>query len=188
MPGPLLSATISESIRRGASAGPLFMLGHAILEIALIAALFLGLAPLLTEPLVFKFIAFAGGGFMIFMAGGMLRGLRTLSLDSDIGTPVNGNIVLLGAGLSLANPYWIIWWATIGLGYILSAGKMGLSGVVTFFIGHILADTAWYTFVSFGVSKSRRIMSDRIYKILIGICACFLVAYAVYLITTSFIR
>ncbi|HAK47209.1 MAG TPA: lysine transporter LysE [Spirochaeta sp.] len=187
MPGPLLSATISESIRRGASAGPLFMLGHAVLEIALIAALFLGLAPLLTQPLVFKIIALAGGGFMIFMALGMFRGLRQLSLATAGETPVNGNIVLLGAGMSLANPYWIIWWATIGLGYILSAGRLGLSGIATFFIGHILADTLWYTFVSFGVAKSRKIMSDRIYRILIAVCAGFLISYALYLIISSFI-
>ncbi|MDC7226486.1 MAG: LysE family transporter [Spirochaetales bacterium] len=187
MPGPLLSATISESVRRGASAGPLFMLGHGILEIGLIAALFLGLAPFLTNPAVFKVIAVAGGGFMIFMAAGMFRSLKGLSIDTTAGTPVNGNIVLLGAGMSMANPYWIIWWATIGLGYILSAGELGFSGIAIFFFGHILADTIWYTFVSFGVAKSRKIMSDRVYRVLIGICACFLAGYAVYLLLNTFL-
>ena len=186
MPGPLLSATISESMKRGPSAGPLFMLGHGILEIVLIAGLFLGLAPFIKHPVVFKIIAFSGGGFMIYMAVGMFRGLRALCIESSADQTVNGNIVVLGAGMSLANPYWIIWWATIGLGYILSAGELGVSGIAAFFVGHILADTVWYSFVSFGVSKSRKIMSDKIYRILIGICAGFLISYAVYLIISSF--
>ena len=116
MPGPLLSATISESIRRGPSTGPLLILGHGILELILIAALFLGLAPILVREEVFVSIALAGGGFMIFMAVGMFMGLPRLSLQNSDSSPVNGNLIFLGAGLSIANPYWLIWWATIGLG------------------------------------------------------------------------
>ena len=186
MPGPLLSATISESVKRGPSAGPLFMLGHGILEIFLIIALFLGLAPFIKHPVVFKVIALAGGSFMIYMAVGMFRGLRSLSIEDTASKSINGNIVLLGAGMSLANPYWIIWWATIGLGYIISAGELGVSGVAAFFAGHILADTLWYSFVSFSIAKSRKIMNDRIYRIVIGVCAGFLAAYAVYLLISSF--
>ncbi len=186
MPGPLLSATISESIRRGPSTGPLFILGHGILELILITALFLGLAPILVQKEVFIFIALAGGGFMIFMAIGMLKGIPDLSLQTDENIPLNGNLIFLGAGLSLANPYWLIWWATIGLGYILSAGKLGISGVSIFFAGHILADALWYAFVSAAVSKTRSIMSDKVYRILIGICAIFLLSYALYLIGTVF--
>ena len=186
MPGPLLSATISESVKRGPSAGPLFMLGHGILEIFLIIALFLGLAPFIKHPVVFKVIALAGGSFMIYMAVGMFRGLRSLSIEDTASKSINGNIVLLGAGMSLANPYWIIWWATIGLGYIISAGELGVSGIAAFFAGHILADTLWYSFVSFSVAKSRKIMNNRIYRIVIGVCAGFLAAYAVYLLISSF--
>jgi threonine/homoserine/homoserine lactone efflux protein len=182
MPGPLLSATISESMRRGPSTGPLFILGHGILELILVIALFLGLAPILVQKEVFIFIALAGGGFMIFMAAGMLKGLPDLSIKTDESIPIKGNLIFLGAGLSLANPYWLIWWATIGLGYILSAGKLGFTGVVLFFAGHILADTLWYFFVSATISKSRNIMSDRVYRILIGICALFLISYALFLI------
>ncbi|MBI9104442.1 MAG: LysE family transporter [Spirochaetales bacterium] len=163
MPGPMLSATISESVRRGGCTEPLFILGHGILEMILIAALFLGLAPFLQHPLVFRVVALAGGSFIIFMAAGMFRYLKTLSLLTAGEKEVKSNLVMLGAGLSLANPYWIIWWATIGMGYILSAGKSGFSGVSAFFAGRILADLVWYSFVSFEMAKSRSFMSDRVY-------------------------
>ncbi|HEY1405238.1 MAG TPA: LysE family transporter, partial [Spirochaetota bacterium] len=46
MPGTLLTVTVAESTRRGMIAGPLLILGHAILEFALLLALLFGLAPL----------------------------------------------------------------------------------------------------------------------------------------------
>ncbi len=64
--------------------------------------------------------------------------------------------IISGAMVSLANPYWIIWWATIGMGYLMSAIKSGIAGVGAFFIGHILADLAWYSLVSFGISKGKK--------------------------------
>jgi threonine/homoserine/homoserine lactone efflux protein len=193
MPGPLLSATISESGTRehGWLVGPLFMLGHALLELTLLAALFLGLAPLLTSRTAFVLIAFAGGGFMIWMAWGMFQTLPTLSLetegakDRDTSTKIRTNLPLTGALMSLANPYWTIWWATIGLGYVLSARETGLLGVAVFFSGHILTDTLWYTLVSVGIWRGRKIMPLFLYRGLIGFCALFLTGYAGYLIVNG---
>ena len=53
MPGPLLTATISESSQRGFITGPLMIAGHAILELVLVIALLLGLAPFFQQPVVF---------------------------------------------------------------------------------------------------------------------------------------
>ncbi len=88
---------------------PSLILGHGILELILIAAFFLGLAPLLVQEEVFVVISLAGGSFMIFMAAGMLEGIPALSLKAYESIPLNGNLIFLGAGLSLANPYWLIW-------------------------------------------------------------------------------
>src|SRR3972149_5217323 len=41
---------------------------------------------------------------------------------------------------SISNPYWSLWWATIGLGYLALSSGQGLTGVAFFFAGHILAD------------------------------------------------
>lgn len=180
MPGPLLSVTISESGRRGWTVGPRFILGHALLELLLLAGLFLGLAPLLASTAAFILIAFAGGSVMVWMAWGMFRSLPALSLRGEDAS-AGGSLVLTGALMSLANPYWIIWWATIGLGYVLSARELGIAGVAAFFIGHILADLAWYTFVSVGIHKGRKLLPEKVYRGMIAFCASFLVFYAGYL-------
>jgi threonine/homoserine/homoserine lactone efflux protein len=75
MPGPLLTATIGESARRGPSTGPLLILGHGILEVALLLLLFLGLSPFFQNRWVFIGIALAGSLILFWMAAGKGRHL-----------------------------------------------------------------------------------------------------------------
>ena len=183
MPGTLLTVTISESSRRGAMAGPLLIAGHGMLEIGLLAALLFGLAPLFNQEWFFILVAFVGGAILLYMAFGMFRALPSLSLALDTdGTKQRGNLVLTGVVMSAVNPYWIIWWATIGITYITQARQLGAAGLLAFFSGHILADLAWYSVVSTAIGKGRALFSDRIYQGLIGVCATFLTAMACFLI------
>ncbi len=179
MPGPLLTATVSESVRCGPKAGPLLMIGHGILEIALVALLFLGLAPYLTDRKTTAGISLIGGCILAWLAVGMFRSLPVLSLNTVSSSEKSrGRLVTSGILISLSNPYWSIWWATIGLAYILQAKDSGLIGTIVFFIGHILADLVWYSIVSFTVGKGRAFFTPRIYKGIVGVCAGFLVVFA----------
>jgi len=90
------------------------------------------------------------------------------------------HLVINGMLLSLANPYWTIWWASIGLGYILYSRQFGFPGVFFFFLGHIAADLGWYAAVSLIVGRGRHFFSDRLYRAVIGTCAAFLVLFAGY--------
>jgi threonine/homoserine/homoserine lactone efflux protein len=180
MPGPLLTITLSESARRGFHAGPLIVLGHGILELFLLLLLLLGLAPILKNDQVIGSVGVVGAVVLIWMAIGMIRSLPSLSLEGAFKESKSNNPVWAGILMSLANPYWIIWWATIGLGYILYSLTVGLLGVTAFFAGHILADLAWYAAVSFAVARGRRFMSDRIYKGVIACCALALLGFAIY--------
>lgn len=185
MPGPLLTANISESSCRGHVAGPLLIIGHSILELVLVIALLLGLAPFLKQEGFFIAISIAGGGILLWMAGGMFRTIPSLSLSLESEQSDQGNLIITGILMSIANPYWIIWWATIGLGYILYSRQFGLLGIFLFFIGHILADLVWYASISIAIGKGRKFLNDRLYKGLIGICAAFLLVFASVLIFSA---
>jgi len=180
MPGPLLTITISESSRGGFLTGPLLISGHAILELALITALLLGLAPFFQHPAVFVTTALAGAFILLWMAFGMFRSLPSLHLSLEADHIKRKHPVISGILMSIANPYWIIWWATIGLGYILYSWQFGFIGIVFFFAGHILADLSWYSLVSAAVAKGRNILTDRLYRGLIAICAIFLLLFSGY--------
>ncbi len=185
MPGPLLSVTISESARRGPAAGPLLMVGHALLELALVVALLFGLSPVLEHDLFFVVTALAGGAIMLRMARGMFKSLPTLSFRTVPEGDGARNLFLSGALMSIANPYWTIWWATIGLGYVLHSRAFGVAGVALFFVGHIAADFIWYAAVSTAVGKGKKLVSDRVYRVLIGACAVFLAGFALVVVVSG---
>ena len=179
MPGPLMTVTVSESSRRGASTGPLMIFGHGLLELALVIALISGLAPILIRDDVFIFISLTGGAVLLWMGISMLRGLSQFSLDyQPAGEKKSRNLVVMGIVLSAVNPYWLLWWASIGLGYIMHALKFGMLGVTAFFLGHILADLAWYGLISFGITKGQHLFSNAFYRKLIGGCAVFLILFS----------
>jgi threonine/homoserine/homoserine lactone efflux protein len=180
MPGPLLTATISESSQRGFITGPLLIAGHAILELGLVIALLLGLAPFLQLPAVFVATALIGSAILFWMAYGMFRSLPSLCLSWEADQKKSNHPVASGILMSAANPYWIIWWATIGLGYILYSRQFGFWGIAFFFGGHILADLIWYSLVSAAIAGGRHFLTDRLYRSLIAVCAVFLVVFAGY--------
>jgi len=183
MPGPVLTVTISQVAARGFLAGPLIVLGHGILELSLVAAVALGLGQIITHGPVIGTIAILGGFFLVYLGYDLLRSLAGLSFSlekKDEGRRVLGHPVLAGLLTSLSNPYWTIWWATIGLGYIALSRKVGLLGLASFFTGHILSDLSWYSFVALALTWGRRLITDRIYRGLVGLCGIFLLGFGVY--------
>ena len=180
MPGPVLTVTVSESARQGAKAGPLMIFGHGLLELVLVLALLGGLAPFFSRDEVFIFVSLLGGAILLWMACMMFKELPGLKLKVEEDGQKPRSLILSGILLSLANPYWFIWWATIGIGYIMYSVKFGIPGIVAFFTGHILADLAWYSLISFGVAKGRSFFTDRFYRRLIGACASFLFVFSCY--------
>lgn len=180
MPGPLMSVTISESARRGAAAGPLMILGHGLLELLLAVALLSGFAAVLHRDDVFIAIALIGGATLLWMSTSMLRSLPSLQLPGTASGGREKNLVVAGIMLSVCNPYWLIWWASIGLGYIVHSARLGFLGVTVFFAGHLLADLAWYSLISFSISRGRHLFSPTVYRRMIGACALFLLCFSCY--------
>jgi len=190
MPGPLLTVTVSESVKMGFKAGPLIITGHALLELLLIIALVWGLGPFLKIPFITGMIALIGGVILFWMGLSMVRSTPSSPVNnsdnpSSSKIPVFTSPLLMGIFASLSNPYWSLWWATVGLSYLISSMKFGLLGIFIFFIGHISADYLWYILVSIGISKGKGVISDRLYTGLIRICGFFLMGFAGWFILIS---
>lgn len=186
VPGPLFTITVSESARRGAITGPLLILGHALVEVLIIILILSGLSPFLKQETTRHVISLVGGSMLMVMGIMILKDLRGVRLDLSAEEKNKGmNLVLTGIVGSLANPYWVIWWATIGLGYLVSSMKYGIAGVVVFFIGHISADLAWYSLISYAVAKGRKIMGDRSYRTVLAVCAVFLIVFGAWFIRAA---
>jgi len=187
MPGPLLTVTIAESAQRGFKAGPLIVLGHAILELALIIALLAGLSLYLQKPVVTTVISIIGGAFLLFMGFNMikdvLQGRVALeNSENDAGKVINMHPVVAGILVSVSNPFWSIWWATIGLTYLTMALKSGAVGITSFFSGHIMADLLWYSLIAAAIAGGRRFLKQQVYQTIIMLCGLFLIGLGGYFI------
>lgn len=161
-------------------AGPLVVLGHGLLEVLLLILIVLGLANVMKTPGMIGAISLAGGAVLLWLSFGMLRDAKKAKLDLTARDGLSVSPVAAGILTSISNPYWIIWWATIGLGYVVSAMELGVAGVLSFFAGHILADLLWFSGVSFLVARGKRYVSDRFYRGVIRGCALVLIFFAVY--------
>ncbi len=191
-PGPLLVYSIRESIRRGFMAGPLIVAGHALLELVVVVGLVVGVARFLDNGLASFAIALVGGLFLLWMGWGMVTNpskhvLSEASHGSErvIDASQPARPILGGALVSISNPFWTLWWATIGLTYVLWAASAGVAGLASFYVGHILSDLAWYSLVAFGVASGRRIMTQGMYKGLIAACGLFLLGLGVFFVSSS---
>jgi threonine/homoserine/homoserine lactone efflux protein len=182
IPGPVMAVTIGHSARLGIKAGPLVVLGHAVLEGGLFLALAAGLGGILVRPEVAGTVGAVGALILIWMAVGMLRSLPGLKLDWSAGGGRAAAPVRDGFLLTLANPSWSLWWSTVGLSLMAMVLKSDLAwlGLAALFIGHIGSDLAWYLLVSMVVAKGRRWLTDRLHRWVVGACAIFLLGFAVY--------
>ena len=184
MPGPLLTVTVAHSPRFGWTFGPLAILGHAILELGLISLVFLGAGPLLKSVGVQSAVGLVGGAILIWMSWGMV-GMARSGGDSE---GVDGEVkrgdraVWLGVLTSISNPYWTLWWATVGLAFLTTAAKSGPLGIGVFFLGHISGDLAWYTLVSVGASKGKKFVGTSLYTGVLFLCAAILVVLGLWFV------
>jgi threonine/homoserine/homoserine lactone efflux protein len=188
IPGPIFTMTIGESMRRGFVTGPFIVLGHGLLELALIMAIVNGLGPFLKKDPVIGTLSIIGGVILLWMGWGMIKQARKIHLLFEERTGKGSRTlhpVLGGILASLSNPYWTLWWATIGLGYMITAMEYGFMGLVAFFIGHILADFLWFSLVSYGATTGRKVISDKLYQGIIGCCGFFLILFGAWFLTVG---
>ncbi|MCX8082018.1 MAG: LysE family translocator [bacterium] len=187
-PGPLLTLAIAESFKYGRKAGPIIIGGHALLEIIMVCILVIGLGKILNNQVVIKYISLAGALILIYFGINILRSLSKVSLNVSMKNS-NSYIILFfqGITMSIANPYWTVWWLTVGLGLLLSVRNIGIKGLIYFFMGHILADLVWYSFVSYSIEKSKKIISQKVYIKILNICGIILILFGLYFGITSLI-
>jgi threonine/homoserine/homoserine lactone efflux protein len=173
-PGALTAATIAQGTR-SKNAGALIAIGHAIIEIPLIGLLVLGFDIVLKSQKTQIAIGFAGGLFLLWMGIEMLRDLRKAEYTS--GQSYETGPVMTGFILSVGNPYFLLWWATVGLNLAMKAQALGAVALVLFAIVHWLCDLVWLHLLAWASFKGSDLLSPRRQKIVFGICAAALLFF-----------
>ena len=176
VPGPMLFATIEASLRRGWIAGPLIVLGHAAVEVLICAVIFLGFS--IANDIIFNIVSLVGGGALIIF--GMMTIGSSRNATFDVKRGIAGSPVASGILTSVSNPYFLIWWLTIGSSMVMDGLKIGFVAAALFIIGHWIADMVWYVSVSIISSSGGKLMSNRTYRTFLTGCGVFLVCFGAY--------
>jgi threonine/homoserine/homoserine lactone efflux protein len=177
-PGPV-TATVVGKGSHSPAAGPLVALGHGIVEIPLMIAVFFGIGRLLEIPYLQAGIAVVGGAFMVVMGIEMLR-----SAGQSAPGPAEHERSPLAAGilLSLGNPYFLVWWATVGAALIVRSFEFGLIGFVLLAAAHWLCDLVWSTFLSVLAFKGGQFFGRAFQRAVFVVCGILLLVFSVRLV------
>jgi len=178
-PGGVTAAAIAQGARRR-WAGILMAVGHGIVEIPLIFLIMLGLGVLFQADTFKVAVGILGGAFLVWMGIGMVR--QAGRADSVAGATGAAGPLMTGLVLSISNPYFLLWWATVGLNLTLEARNLGWTAFLLFALVHWLCDLAWLTILSFGSFHGTHIFGPRSQKIVLLVCGVALVVFGAHFI------
>ncbi len=178
-PGPVTAAAIGMGTR-SRYAGPLIAVGHGVVEFPLMILIVLGVGRILKLPTAQIVIGLAGGIFLLIMAIQMLKSLH--SAEKQQGKVTKSAPVLAGIILSAGNPYFLLWWATIGLALATTATGIGIWAFALFAIIHWLCDLIWLSALSWASFKGSVLLGPRGMRIVLMICSAALFIFGLFFI------
>ena len=179
-PGPLFAANVAYGLREGTKAGLKMAYGHTFVELPLVILLGIGVLSLEILPQFREIIALLGAISLFVFAGIQIRSVLkkpTTAFEGKHGP------FLAGIMLSALNPFFLIWWFTIGFKLISDALVIAsFAGIGIMFVFHIWMDYAWLCTVSFLSSKGKKILSNKNYTMFMigisGVLIYFGIAFA----------
>ena len=184
-PGPVTAVAIAMGSRHR-FAGTLMALGHGAVEFPLMVLLIFGVGRFLQIPRVEMGIGLVGGAVMIFLAVQMFRGLGR-SDDSTVPAARRGPFAA-GVFLSGSNPYFLIWWATVGLAMITQARGFGAWAFVLFALTHWSVDLIWLTTLSWASYKGTAIFGPRGQRTVLAVCAVAMLVFGLCFLGKQIVR
>jgi threonine/homoserine/homoserine lactone efflux protein len=157
MPGPMFAVTLAKSYR-SPWAGTWISLGHAVIEVPLILLIYFGFARFFENSIVQLVLSILGGGMIIWLGIGMFRARSKVVRE---GKDLPYSAFTAGILTSGLNPFFLLWWATIGSMLIMRIAEFGAGGLTVFIIVHWLCDLVWLSFVSVLIYKSHSLWGQR---------------------------
>ena len=179
MPGPVFAAAVAKGYE-DEKAGIKVALGHGIVEFPLMALIVLSVGYVFTDDRVMTLIGVIGGALLIFLGASMFQSRKMTPEGGSEMFPYEP--VAAGAITTSANPYFFLWWATVGAVLITTAQEFGVIIVLVFAVVHWSCDLVWYTFTTFAVFRTKHLWTPAVHEVVFGACGALMVVFGVYFI------
>jgi threonine/homoserine/homoserine lactone efflux protein len=181
-PGPMFAVTLAKSLK-SPWAGALVSLGHAVIEVPLILLVYFGLARFFENEVVGLVLSILGGAMIVWMGYSLFRVRKELSRE---GRDTTYNAFMAGILMSGLNPFFLVWWVTVGsllLRTFLDA--VGEWALPLFIIVHWLCDLVWLSLVSVVIFKTRSFWKPRAQELVFVILSAALYYFGGYFIVNG---
>ena len=181
MPGPLFAVAIAKSYK-SRFAGAQIAVGHALVEIPLMLLIYFGFAQFFQEELAQIILSVLGGGVLVWLGIGMLR-TKTRVIERGKDLPYNS--VVAGVVTSALNPFFVLWWATIGSMLIMKSLSFGITGFALLIPTHWLCDLVWLSFVSILVYRTQSLWGRKFQEGLFITGSLLLIGFGVWFLISG---
>jgi threonine/homoserine/homoserine lactone efflux protein len=180
-PGPLSFGILKQGSEQGARSGFSCAVGHTLFEFPLVLALAFGLLAAAGLPMIKSVIGLVGG--LALIGFGILQIYETVKTRVDpSGTTKTSRLpassVALGFALTGLNPYFILWWLTIGSVLIVQAlAFAAIVGVLIMYVSHVWMDYAFLSSLAYFAKKGKNFVGSKYYKLVLIAFGIILVCY-----------
>ena len=181
-PGPLFLTNILYGTQEGARSGLKVAYGHTVVELPLIILLATGL---FSTAIISQYSGTIGlvGGIGILGFGSLkiveVARKKKKKNTSPLVTSKKSPFIA-GMALSALNPFFLLWWFTVGLKLIADSAAFGLTaGISILFALHIWMDYAWLIGTAHLASKGSFVLRSKYYPALLLTLAVVLVYYGI---------
>ncbi len=185
-PGPLFATNIFYGLKGGARAGLKIAYGHTVVEFPLVILLGIGVFSLETFPEFRTYITIVGALGLFVFAGFQLKQVfknRFESMDKPKYGPFITGIIFSGL-----NPFFIIWWLTIGFKLISDSLIIWpFWGILIMFFLHIWMDYVWLSGTALVSSRISKILSNTSFKFLLVGLSIILIYFGIMFLTNEII-
>ena len=186
-PGPLFFVTISHGARSGAKSGLVFSIAHTLVEFTLVMLLACGLLTVANEPIVKLTVGVAGGIVLLIFGAMQIRDSLTSKFsETKSGGVATRNLILIGLAFTGLNPFFIVWWLTVGANLIiLSIEFASLAGVVFMYVCHVWMDYAWLTSVAHFAKMGTNVVGFKWYRVIVAVFGAVLIYFGFTFLVSS---
>ena len=167
MPGPMFTVTLAKSYK-SQWAGAQVSLGHAVIEVPLILLIYFGLAQFFQNIVVQLVLGVIGGGMIVWMGVGLLRARKEVAGE---GKDTTYSAFAAGIIMSGLNPFFLVWWVTVGSLLLMNFLAFSPQGLVLFIVVHWLCDLVWLSLVSFTIYRTHSFLSQRLQEWIFIACS-----------------
>jgi len=159
MPGPMFTVTLAKSLK-SPWAGVMVSLGHAVVEVPLIMLVYFGLVDFFQNDIVKLVLSVLGGGMIIWMGIDLFRARKKIARE---GRDTSYNAFVAGILMSALNPFFLVWWVTVGsLLLVTFVDAVGTWGLPFFIIVHWFCDLVWLSIVSLAIYRTHSFWGEKV--------------------------